>query len=418
VPARSGAIDSSPGKRAGMKASMAARLAWSLCVGCLVGVGASLVLQLLNGTAGLSSVPLPAALAFAMVGALVASRQPHNPVGWLLLAAGLCLAVTIFGESYARYALITAPRSLPGGVYAAWMQVTLFGMVAILAIFLPLYFPTGRLLSPRWRPILWAGIGYVFCAGVGNNLQPGPLDWLPGAAAVRNPVVYLPAAKPLLDVILGLSAPCFLVGLGGAIAALVVRFRRSRGIERQQLKWFTYAAALAPLPFLAYEYAYGAWQVLLALTLPLVPISVGVAILRYRLYEIDRIINRTLVYGLLTILLAAVYFGSVLVLGQVFGGVAGNPPSWAVAGATLAVAALFQPARGRVQAVVDRRFNRRKYNATRTIEAFSTRLRDELDLDTLSAELLEVVEQTVQPTAASLWLRPPVSSSPSRDQTN
>jgi hypothetical protein len=388
-----------------MKASMAARLAWSLSVACVVGVGASLVLQVLNGTAGLGSVPLPAAVAFAVVGALVASRQPDNKVGWLLLAAGLCTAVTSFGESYARYALITAPGSLPGGVYGPWVAVTLFGMVAILAIFLPLYFPTGRLLSPRWRPILWAGIGYLLCAVVGNNLQPGPLEWLPGAAAARNPVVYLPAAKPLLDVILALSAPCFLVGVGGAVAALVVRFRRARGIERQQLKWFTYAAALAPLPFLAYEYAYSISQVLLALILPLVPISVGIAILRYRLYEIDRIINRTLVYGLLTAVLGLCYVAGSLVFVLV-AGAGTDPPSWLVAAATLAAAAVFRPARRRIQAVVDRRFNRRKYDAAKTIEAFSTRMRDQVDLDTLSAELLAVVDQTMQPTAASLWLRP------------
>jgi hypothetical protein len=373
----------------------------------VVGVGGALVLQLFNDTVGLLSVMLPAALAFAVVGALVASRQPANRVGWLLLAAGLCMAVTSLGESYARYALITAPGSLPGGIYAAWMLVTLFGMVAILAIFLPLYFPTGRLLSPRWRSILWAGIGYLVCAVVGNNLQPGPLEWLPGAAAVPNPVVYLPAAKPLLDVILALSAPCFLVGVGGAIAALVVRFRRSRGIERQQLKWFTYAAALAPLSFLSYEYARGIWPVLTALILPLVPISIGIAILRYRLYEIDRIINRTLVYGLLTAVLGLCYAVGSLVFVLV-AGAGTDPPSWLVAAATLAAAAVFRPARRRIQAVVDRRFNRRRYHAAKTIAAFSARLRDQIDLDTLSAELVAVADHTMEPTVLSLWLRPPV----------
>jgi hypothetical protein len=283
-------------------------------------------------------------------------------------------------------------------------------MVAILAIFLPLYFPTGRLLSPRWRPILWAGIGYLFCAVVGNNLQPGPEDWLPGAAAVRNPVVYLPAIKPLLDVILALSAPCFLVGIDGAVAALVVRFRRSRGIERQQLKWFTYAAALVPLPFLAYEYASAIWPVLLALTLPLVPISVGIAILRYRLYEIDRIINRTLVYGLLTALLGLCYAAGSLLFVLV-AGPGKEPPSWLVAAATLAAAAVFRPARRRIQAVVDRRFNRRRYNAAQTIQAFSARLRDEVDLDTLSAEVLAVAGRTMEPTMVSLWLRAPTERS-------
>jgi hypothetical protein len=392
-----------------MKAPTAARLAWSLCVACVVGGGGSIVLQVLNGTAGLGSAPLPAALlAFAIVGALVASRQPGNPVGWLLLAAGLCIAVSSFGESYARYALMTAPGSLPGGLVAAWLQTVVFGVITILVIFLPLYFPTGRLLSPRWRPALWLGMGYLGFALVGNALQPGPQEWLPGLKPARNPVVYLPAVKPLLDVLIDLAGLCIFAGVGGAIAALVVRFRRSRGIERQQLKWFTYAAALTPLPFLAYEVAPGAFPVLFALILPLIPISVGVAILRYRLYEIDRIINRTLVYGLLTAVLGLAYAAGSLLFVLVAGAGA-DPPSWLVAAATLAAAALFRPARRRIQAAVDRRFSRRRYNAAQTIDVFSARLRDELDLETLSAELVAVVDQTMQPTKVSLWLRPPWS---------
>jgi hypothetical protein len=193
----------------------------------------------------------------------------------------------------------------------------------------------------------------------------------------------------------------------------VVRFRRSTGVQRQQLKWFTYAALLAV----------GSWILLAATGLDerlsgpvwalftmgsfwTIPAAIGIAILRHRLYDIDRLLNRTLVFGLLTALLAAVYAGGVLILGQRFGGLGDQPPSWAVAGATLAVAALFQPAHRRIQAVVDRRFNRRRYNAARTIEAFSTRLHEQIDLDTLSAEMLTVVDQTMQPTRASLWLRP------------
>jgi hypothetical protein len=195
--------------------------------------------------------------------------------------------------------------------------------------------------------------------------------------------------------------------LAAAVVSLIVRFRRSRGVERQQLKWFTYAGALVLLipliGFVVPSLANGAFVLVGAL-----PIAVGIAILRHRLYDIDRLINRTLVYGLLTAILGALYAGVVLVLGQLFGGIGAEPPSWAVAGATLAVAALFQPARRRIQAVVDRRFNRRKYDAARTVEVFSVRLRDEVDLDTLSAELLTVVDQTVQPTQASLWLRPPI----------
>jgi hypothetical protein len=255
--------------------------------------------------------------------------------------------------------------------------------------------------------VLWLGIGFLVLAVAGNALWPGPQVWLPGSSPAPNPVVFLPRAKPLFDLLRNLAGLCLLLGLGGAIAALVVRFRRSRGIERQQLKWFTYAAALAPLPGFAYDMFPGISGLLRLLIYPLVPISVGVAILRYRLYEIDRIINRTLVYGLLTALLGGIYGGAVLVLGQVFGGVGQDPPSWVVAGATLAVAALFQPARRRIQAVVDRRFNRRKYNAAKTVEAFSLRLRDEVDLDALSAELLAVADQTMKPTTASLWLRQP-----------
>jgi hypothetical protein len=199
--------------------------------------------------------------------------------------------------------------------------------------------------------------------------------------------------------------------------SLVLRFRCARGEERQQVKWFAYAASLMVIALPVGALLVPArGDLIAALTIALLPVAAGIAILRYRLYEIDRLINRTLVYGLLTALLAGVYAGAVLVLGQLFGGLGDDPPSWVVAGATLAVAALFQPARQRIQAVVDRRFNRRKYNTAQTIEAFSSRLRDEIDLDTLSAEVLAVVEQTMQPTQFSLWLRP--TSSRSRRQAD
>ena len=192
-----------------------------------------------------------------------------------------------------------------------------------------------------------------------------------------------------------------------AVVSLVIRFRRSRGEERLQLKWFTYAGALVPVVLLGDYLPDAAGSVLFAVGISLLPVAAGLAVLRYRLYEIDRLINRTLVYGLVTVLLAGVYAGLVLVLGPLSGGgVAGDPPSWVVAGATLAVAALFQPARQRVQRLVDRHFNRARYDAVRTVEGFSARLRDQVDLDTLAAELLAVVDQTVQPTRASLWLRP------------
>jgi 4-amino-4-deoxy-L-arabinose transferase-like glycosyltransferase len=192
-----------------------------------------------------------------------------------------------------------------------------------------------------------------------------------------------------------------------AAGSLIARWRRARGVERQQLKWLAWAAVMLVVAQVGASLLPRPLFLLVSYTSALLfPVAVGIAVVRYRLYDIDRLINRTLVYGLLTTLLAGIYAGAVLVLGQLFGGVGGDPPSWVVAGATLAVAALFQPARRRIQAVVDRRFNRRKYDAAKTVEAFSVRLRDEVDLDALAAELLAVVDQTMQPTTASLWLRP------------
>ena len=207
--------------------------------------------------------------------------------------------------------------------------------------------------------------------------------------------------------------------------SLIVRFRRARQVERQQLKWLSYAAVLVGLAVLFQLLLIAVWgdsaltnnlsNAAVTGALACVPVAVGMAILRYRLYDIDRLINRTLVYSLLSALLAPVYAGAVLVLGQLFGGIRAQPPSWVVAGATLAVAALFQPARRRIQQAVDRRFNRRKYNTAQTIEAFNARLRDQVDLDTLSGEVLAVVDQTMQPTTASLWLRPSAQA-PTRGQ--
>jgi hypothetical protein len=233
---------------------------------------------------------------------------------------------------------------------------------------------------------------------------------------VRNPIGRAGVPDPEEGALGAILFGLLLVCAAAAVTSVVLRFRRSQGVERQQLKWFTYAATLLVLFLLLSDYLLppsGVVEALYGVVVALVPIAAGIAILRYRLYDIDRLINRTLVYGALTALLGAVYAAAVLVGGQLFGGVGANPPSWAVAAATLAVAALFQPARRRIQAVVDRRFNRHKYDAARTVEAFSTRLRDQVDLDTLSAELLAVVDQTMEPTRVSLWLRPPPPGSSS-----
>jgi hypothetical protein len=291
----------------------------------------------------------------------------------------------------------------------AWL-----GALLGLLPFLILLLPTGRLPSRRWRPVAWTTGIVVSLYLTARLLTPGPVS----RGLPANPLGVEPAGAPLqlVQAIAGVAAPVLALS---ALASLVLRFRRARGDERQQLKWFTFviAADLALIPTLApvveREAPLLGELVLFPALVSMIPISIGVAVLKYRLYDIDRLINRTLVYGLLTALLALVYAGLVLVLGQLFGGIGTEPPSWAVAGATLAVAALFQPARRRIQQTVDRRFNRRKYDAAKTVDAFSARLRDEVDLDTLSAELLTVVDQTMQPTTASLWLgpsaRPPAS---------
>jgi hypothetical protein len=237
--------------------------------------------------------------------------------------------------------------------------------------------------------------------------------WRPAPAAEQSRPERVPG------VLFSVGATVGPVAVLAAAVSVLVRFRRARGIERQQIKWLLYAVLTIILGYpllgvvmrtLGYtsEEAGDAWTSVLYAA---VPLAVGFAILRYRLYDIDRLINRTLVYGLLTAILGGVYAAIVLVLGQLFGGIGDSPPSWAVAGATLSVAALFQPARRHIQAAVDRRFNRRKYNTAKTVEAFSVRLRDEIDLDALTAELLAVVDQTIQPTRASLWLRPSAQDS-------
>jgi hypothetical protein len=308
------------------------------------------------------------------------------------MAAGLA-------EPYAKYAY-ARPGSLPAPLAAVWVSAWIWNPIIILTLVFPLLlFPTGRSPSPRWRPVSWLAVGLVVAFTVAAAL--GPSLQLPDGRTTANPIGV--AGMDLDHGLFGaLVNWMLLLVLAAAILSLVVRFRRSRGVERQQLKWFTYAGALVLVAPLS-NALIGNVSYVLVLALP---VTVGVAVLRYRLYDIDRLINRTLVYGLLTFLLAGVYASVVLVLGQVFGGVGRDPPSWAVASATLAAAALFQPARRRIQQWVDRRFNRRKYNATKTVEAFSVRLRDEVDLGTLTAELLAVVDQTIQPTRASLWLRP------------
>jgi hypothetical protein len=386
-------------------------VAWSMLAIYVVGVGVGMPLMVANGEfqrdpGGQASLIL-ALTAFMVVGAVIVAHRPGNAIGWIFSAIGLLTGTGFFAWQYAEYAYITRGNPLPGALLSAWYNNWWWFPTLILAtIVTVLVFPTGRLLSARWRPVAWLTAAITATTVALSAFAP-TLD-LGQRTKLRNPIglawIPDPAHSALGPVLLGLLLVC----TGAAVVSLVLRFRRSQGVERQQLKWFTYAGVLlfswSIVDFALPEVA--PFTAFFGLTIALVPVAAGIAVLRYRLYDIDRLINRTLVYGLLTALLAGVYAGAVLVLGQVFGGVGGEPPSWAVAGVTLAVAALFQPARRRIQQVVDRRFNRRNYNAATTIAAYNVRLRDQLDLDTLSTELLGVIDHTMEPTRVSLWLQP------------
>ena len=380
-------------------------VAWTILAAWAGSVVALVVLAVANGnfqrqplanTVGL----LLAFAAFMAVGALIVANRPGNAIGWVFSAIALLAVTGALAEEYAGYAVWTRPGVLPGGVLAGWYAGwAWYPTVALALVFTPLLFPDGRPPSPPWRLVAWLAVAttalFVGFAAVQPTIE------LDDGHVVDNPIGVAGVTDPddsLLNIALGLLVVA-------AVVSLVVRFRRSRGEERLQLKWFTYAGAVLPVLLVGDLLPDTVSNVLFALGITFPPVAAGIAVLRYRLYEIDRLINRTLVYGLLTTLLAGVYAGLVLVLGRLFGDLGDRPPSWAVAGATLAVAALFQPARQRVQRLVDRRFNRARYDAARTVERFSARLRDQVDLDTLSAELLAVVDQTVQPTRASLWLR-------------
>jgi hypothetical protein len=352
-----------------------------------------------------SSIPMVAAAGSAVtVGAVLASRRHRHPVGWLLLGLGLSLTVQGFTFSYTRYGLVARPGALPAARYLAGFNNGMVIMWLSCAGFVLLLTPTGSLPSPRWR--WWARIAAAAAAVwlLGSIIDPAPL--YPEYPAIGNPLAVPALFGPL--VALPAAALVVLVALVVGAGSLVLRFRRARGVERQQLRWLAWGATLAAAALvvaiagLFLDDDFTLLNLALGVCAALLPLATGAAILRYRLYDLDRIISRTLAYGLVTVLLGLGYAGVVLGLGRLLPQGSGL----AVAAATLAVAAVFQPVRRRIQELVDRRFNRRRHDAAQTIAAFSTRLRDQVDLDTLTGELLAVVHQTIQPTQASLWLRP------------
>jgi hypothetical protein len=363
--------------------------------------------------AGVAALVL-AAVSAATVGAVLASRRPRHPVGWLLLALGLSLIASGVASAYATYGLLARPGALPAArSVALYLPATVVTALTCLG-FVLLLTPTGSLPSPRWRWWARATAAAPVASLLAITLAPRPFGQPYQAAG--NPLDLSDLGGALLVTYQLAFAVANLAVVVGA-ASLVVRFRRARGTERQQLRWVALAAASAVLGAVALlaAAAMDASPDLLGwvagIYFAVLPLAIAAAVLRYRLYDLDRIVSRTLAYGLLTVLLGGGYAAVVLGLGQLLGR---RQSSLVVAAATLAVAAVFQPARRRVQGLVDRRFNRRRYDAAQTIQAFGERLRQQVDLDTLTSELLGVVDQTMQPTSASLWLRTSVPAS--RDQ--
>lgn len=346
---------------------------------------------------------------FVPVGALIAWRQTRNPVGWLLLAIGLGQVAWVASYEYAAQALVVDPGSLPGGDTAAWISAWAWAPSICLFPLVMILFPTGRALSSRWRwvgriPLVWMAVFFVLAAAM--------WPYRGARLLTASGEVGVPQLERQADLVLGLF-PIVLLSLAVALVSIVVRFRRSTGTERQQLKWIALAAGAGAANIVVFDVVLlelGFESRIVTLVAETVtgpgifPIVAAIAILRHRLFDIDVVINRTLVYASLTAMLAGAYFALVVLLQRVLAPVS-EDSDLAVAGSTLVVAALFRPLRSRVQSFIDRRFYRRKYDASETLEEFSGKLRDEVDLDEVQRDLVDVVATTMQPVHASLWLR-------------
>ena len=391
-------------------------LAWSLVtLSVVLLVGGIALAQMARSTAPQrpyfgpveAAFVLATVLTFSAVGAIIASRQPRNAIGWIFCGIGLVVSLNSLTGSYAEYRLVGG--SSPGSLAetAAWFSSWSWTLwLYVPTTFLLLLFPDGRLPSPRWRPVAWCAALGVISFVAGYALDPGPLEEFP---RITNPYGV---DSPILDAIAVAGAILAAASMVASAVSLIVRMRRAGQVERQQIKWLAYGGALV-VGAVFVGGAISIWVGEVGISLIIIgllglPIFTGVAIARYRLYDIDIVINRTLVYGALTAALVAVYFGGVATLQALFRALTGQEqqPQLAIVVSTLAIAALFNPLRRRIQSFIDRRFYRRKYDAAKTLEAFSAKLRDETDLNALGDDLIGVVRETMQPAHVSLWLRP------------
>jgi uncharacterized membrane protein YhdT len=392
-------------------------LAWALCALSLVLTALSLLLLILNLSYPNAHLYEPwldntlTAISYAPVGALIASRHPENPVGWLLCLYGFVISLSYFSAEYAIYALLAQPDSLPAGEAMAWVFSWMLPLVIGFSTLSYLLFPTGRLPSRRWRWAVWLTVAFIVVGVLLGAFSSGPLSDL---GPIQNPLGIV----SLADIYSAILYTTFSVLLVAVISSVFVRLRRAGGVEHQQIKWFAYAVAANAIAVVVAYVIPGLIETPLwfervgfalnNIVIPAIPIAIGIAILRYRLYDIDLLINRTLVYGSLTLMLALVYFGGVTATQALLRTLTGEErlPQLVVVASTLVIAAMFNPLRRRIQSFIDRSFYRKKYDAARTLEAFSMKLRDETDLNALSDDLVGVVRETMQPAHVSLWLRP------------
>jgi hypothetical protein len=344
---------------------------------------------------------------FAVVGSLLVVKRPTNLIGWIMATISLIVGVFHTIDTYAAYVVVTRTQPDALAVAGAWIGSWYwYLLLALILVYLPLLFPDGHLLSHRWLPVaVLMGVGTLGVVVLGALADTLSVNEAPGYK-IDNPIGIEGLAYVEDLPVFGVLGGLLFVGVIGTVASVVVRFRRSRGVEREQMKWFV--CAVAPMLVIPIgDYLPGIiGSVAFAGVLIALPTAIGIAVLRYRLYDIDVIINRTLVYGSLTATLVVVYFGGIVLLQRVFVVLIGEQSTLAVVASTLLIAALFNPLRGRIQSFIDRRFYRRKYDARKTLEAFSAKLRDETDLEALNSELVVVVRETMQPAHVSLWLRP------------
>jgi hypothetical protein len=405
----------------GTNSRVAAWLAWALVVLSVVLLVGGLVLSRaasstvadlqFGGETKSANVlaDLVTLLIFSVVGAVVVSRQPRNTIGWLFCGVGVAVGLNSFAGDYAEFWLMSGFGMRSLGETAAWFSSWLWILLVSSPIFVLLLFPDGRPPSPRWRPVAWCATLGITGFSLSLALGAGPLEDFP---QILNPYSV---DSPIVGIVGGAAGVVAIGSMVASAVSLIVRLRRAEGEQRQQVKWLAYGGAMVVGTILVGG-VITIWSVnvsIMVMNVALLglPVFTGIAIVKHRLYDIDIVINRTLVYGTLSVTLAALYLGGVAATQAVLGAITNQEQTQlAIVASTLVIAALFNPLRQRIQAFIDRSFYRRKYDVAKTLEGFSMKLRDDTDLEALRGDLVGVVRETMQPAHVSLWLRPQTSS--------